>query len=196
MGGGMEEAVHGCVFIVLWLADIHHSSFSSKISTLKGAPLLTSYASLGHSRITTAPPPPAPPTSSETHTPPPFPLSTPAQPSRRRPAGPLTREPCSSKRVQEEEEEEEEEEAEEEEEEEEDWGSCDRRWGGENCTTHVCVHAVCVHADVHVFVYVMYMSCIGILYPVPISIPTVIQEKLGVWLKSGRFKLCTEQNGA
>ena len=90
--GGMEDAVHGCVFIVLRLADIHHSSFSSKISTLKGAALLTSYASPGHSRITTAPPPPAPPTSSETHSPPPFPLSTPAQPSRRRPAGPLMRE--------------------------------------------------------------------------------------------------------
>ena len=106
----MEDAVHGCVFIMLRLADIRHSSVSSKVSTLKGAALLTSYASPGHSRITTAPPPPAPPTSSETHTPLPFPLSTPAQPSRRRPAGPLTREPCSSKRVQEEEQEEEEEE--------------------------------------------------------------------------------------
>ena len=91
-GGWVEDAVHGCVFIVLRLADIRHSSFSSKISTLKGAALLTSYASPGHSRITTAPRPPAPPTSSETHTPLPFPLSTPAQPSRRRPAGPLMRE--------------------------------------------------------------------------------------------------------
>ena len=90
--GGMADAVHGCVFIVLRLADIRHSSFSSKISTLKGAALLTSYASPGHSR--------------------------------RRPAGPL--------------------EEEEEEEEEEDWDSCDRRWEGENCTTHLCVRAVCV----------------------------------------------------
>ena len=78
--GGMADAVHGCVFIMLRLADIRHSSFSSKTSTLKGAALLTSYASPGHSR--------------------------------RRPAGPLTREPCSSERVQEEEVEEEEEEEE------------------------------------------------------------------------------------
>ena len=45
MEGGVEDAVHGCVFIVLGLADIRHSSSSSKISTLKGASLLTSYAS-------------------------------------------------------------------------------------------------------------------------------------------------------
>ena len=153
-GGGMEDAVHVCVFIALRLADIRHSSVSSKVSTLKGAALLTSYASPGHSRITTAPPPPAPPTSSETHTPLPFPLSTPAQPSRRRPAGPLTREPCSSKRVQEEEQEEEE---------EEDWGSCVGRWGGRELHyTHVCVHAVCVNADVHVFVCVH--ACVYTLY--------------------------------
>ena len=41
MEGGMEEVVHGGVLIVLRLADIRHSSFSSKISTLKGAALLT-----------------------------------------------------------------------------------------------------------------------------------------------------------
>ena len=70
--------------------------------------------------------------------------------------------------------------------------------GGEKCTTHVCVRTVCVHADVHVFmcVFTVYMSCIRILYPAPISIATVIQGKIRGLVKSGRFKLCTEQNGA
>ena len=66
--------------------------------------------------------------------------------------------------------------------------------------THVCVCVcvlyVCMQMCMCSCVFTVYMSCIGILYPVPISIPTVIQGKFGVWLKSGRFKLCTEQNRA
>ena len=73
-------------------------NFFLSIKLIPGGHRIISCGSPGPSMITVAPPPPVPPTSTETP-PPPLPHhSATAVPSRRRPAGPLTSEPCSSKR--------------------------------------------------------------------------------------------------
>ena len=61
------------------------------------------------------------------------------------------------------------------------------------CVLYACMQmcmclCVCLLYICHVFAFY--------IYPAPSSIPTVIQGKIRGLVKSGRFKLCTEQNGA